>query len=126
MLNATRPQTVFEADPQYWQSGAIRSRLGDPADIPRLPFLRASVLNVQMDLGVLERSGNTYMTFRAGGANCDDLRLAYSKIMTEFEVVVDDDFGDLPQVAAILCWDASKTQRSLVWALLLPVDIHPS
>ncbi len=48
-------QTVFEADPKHWQSGAIRSRLGNPGDIPRLPFMRARLLNVEMDLGLLEK-----------------------------------------------------------------------
>ena len=93
----------MEADPQHWQSGAIRSRLGDPEDIPRLPFMRARVFNVEMDLGVLEKSGATYLRFGASGLSCDDLRLAYSKIMTEYEVVREegeDTVSDLPQVLA--------------------------
>ena len=91
-------QTIFEADPRHWQSGAIRSRLGNPGDIPRLPFLRAKVQNIEMDLGVLEKSQATYMEFNAGGVACDDLRLAYSKIMTEYEVYHEDEFQDLSMV----------------------------
>ena len=91
-------QTVLEADSRHWQSGAIRSRLGEPGDIPLLPFLRVRVHNVEMDLGVLARSGATYMEFAAGGATCDDLRLAYSKIMTEYEVYNDDTFDEGAEV----------------------------
>lgn len=91
---------MFEADSRHWQSGAIRSRLGDPGDIPLLPFLRVRVQAVEMDLGVLEQSGSTYMRFAAGGATCDDLRLAYSKIMTEYEVVTEDTFREADEVRA--------------------------
>lgn len=87
-------QTVLEANPRHWQSGAIRSRLGDPGDIPRLPFVRLRVQNIDMDLGVLEHSGATYMQFAVEGATCDDLRLAYSKIMTEYEVYNEDTFDE--------------------------------
>ena len=38
------------------------------------------------------------MQFHAGGAACDDLRLAYSKIVTEYEVYNEDDFEEMPQV----------------------------
>ena len=89
---------MFEADPRHWQSGAIRSRLGDPGDIPRLPFLRARLQNIEMDLGVLEKSEATYMEFNAGGVSCDDLRLAYSKIMTEYELYHEDEFPTMPEV----------------------------
>ena len=102
-------QTVFEADPCHWQSGTIRSRMGDPSDLDRLPFMRARVQNIEMDLGVLEKSGATYMQFNAGGAACDDLRLAYSKIMTEYEIYSEDAVSDLPQVS---CPDPSPRQRS--------------
>jgi hypothetical protein len=106
-------QTVFEADPKFWQSGAIRSRLGNPEDIPRLPFIRARLQNVEMDLGVLEKSGATYMQFHAGGAVCDDLRLAYSKIMTEYEVYNEDDFDEMPRVSL----DLITTPRSGLWTV---------
>ena len=102
-------QTVFEADPQHWQSGTIRSRMGDPSSLARLPFMRARVQNIEMDLGVLEKSGATYMQFNAGGAACDDLRLAYSKIMTEYEIYSEDAVSDLPQVS---CPDPSPRPRS--------------
>lgn len=92
-------QTVFEADPRHWQSGAIKSRLGNPGDIARLPFLRAKVQDVEMDLGLLEKSQATYMEFNAGGVVCDDLRLAYSKIMTEYEVYNEDEFEEMPDVS---------------------------
>ena len=92
-------QTIFEADPRHWQSGAIRSRLGNPGDIPMLPFMRATVQSVVMDLGLLEKSGATYMEFNAGGVACDDLRLAYSKIMTEYEVYKEDTFEESTDVS---------------------------
>ncbi len=112
-------QTVFEADPRHWQSGAIRSRLGNPGDIDRLPFLRAKVQNVEMDLGVLEKSQATYMEFNAGGVVCDDLRLAYSKIMTEYEVYHEDEFQEMPDVSCSNC------KQNLLFGLSLLQDIWP-
>jgi len=47
------------------------------------------------------RCGATYMQFHCGGAACDDLRLAYSKIMTEYEVYNEDDFEEMPRVLAL-------------------------
>ena len=82
-------QTILEADPRHWQSGAIKSRLGDPATLTRLPFLRAVVQDLSMDLGTLARTGATYMRFTAKYVAADDLRLAYSKIMTEYEVTAE-------------------------------------
>ena len=130
-------QTVFEADPRHWQSGAIRSRLGNPGDIARLPFLRAKVQDVEMDLGLLEKSQATYMEFNAGGVVCDDLRLAYSKIMTEYEVYNEDEFEEMPDVsfhpvgkieAGMISWEALQelcgkdrehTARMLAYTSLL-------
>ena len=102
---------MFEADPCHWQSGTIRSRMGDPSDLERLPFMRARVQNIEMDLGVLEKSGATYMQFNAGGAACDDLRLAYSKIMTEYEIYSEDAVSDLPQVSRPDPSPMAKVQR---------------
>lgn len=61
--------------------------------------MRARVQNIEMDLGVLEKSEATYMEFNAGGVACDDLRLAYSKIMTEYEVYHEDEFPDMAGVS---------------------------
>jgi len=47
----------------HWQSGAIRSRLGNPGDIPRLPFMCARLQNVEMDLGVLEKWASCPLIF---------------------------------------------------------------
>lgn len=60
--------------------------------------------DVEMDLGVLEKSQATYMEFNAGGVVCDDLRLAYSKIMTEYEVYNEDEFEEMPDVS---CYHSS-------------------
>ena len=106
-------QTVFEADPQYWQSGTIRSRLGDPANIQQLPFLRLHIHGVELDLGVLERSKATYLQLSAAAASCDDLRLAYSKIMTEYEVYSEDTFQDVPQVSRFPTPRESGSNRCL-------------
>lgn len=76
-----------------------------------LPFMRARVQNIVMDLGTLEKSGATYMEFNAGGVACDDLRLAYSKIMTEYEVYKEDDFPEHENVSS---WPLLQDQRSTV------------
>ena len=83
-------QSIFEADPAFWQSGAIHSRLGDVQDLSRLPFLRLKVQSIGLDLGLLAASKATYINFTAAELTVDDLRLAYSKIMTEYEVTDDE------------------------------------
>ena len=87
-------QSIFEADPAFWQSGAIHSRLGDTRDLSRLPFLRLKVQGIGLDLGLLAKSKATYVNFTAAEFTVDDLRLAYSKIMTEY-AVTDDEGSDV-------------------------------
>lgn len=87
-------QSIFEADPAFWQSGAIHSRLGDIRDLSRLPFLRIKVQGVGLDLGTLINSKATYIKITAADLAADDLRLAYSKIMTEYEVT-DEEGSDV-------------------------------
>lgn len=84
-------QSMFEADPAFWQSGAIHSRLGDINELARLPFLRLKIQGIGLDLGLLAASKATYISLTAAEVTLDDLRLAYSKIMTEYEVTDDED-----------------------------------
>lgn len=74
-------QAVMEAQASIWQSGAFRNVT--PSANGTLPFFRASITDVQMDMAKFERSGATYMQFDGSSIQADDLRLAYSKVMTD-------------------------------------------
>lgn len=74
-------QAVMEAQASIWQSGAFRNVT--PASTGTLPFFRAAITDVQMDLAIFEKSEATYMQFDGSSIHFDDLRLAYSKVITD-------------------------------------------
>ncbi|KAK9867091.1 hypothetical protein WJX84_006946 [Apatococcus fuscideae] len=82
---------VMEAQASIWQSGAFRNVT--PSATGTLPFFRAAITDIQMDLAIFERSGATYMQFDGSSIQADDLRLAYSKVMTD---AVEEDKGYTP------------------------------
>ena len=65
-------------------------------DLARLPFLRLKIQGIGLDVGTLATSHATYVNITATEMAMDDLRLAYSKIMTEYEVT-DDEGSDDPE-----------------------------
>lgn len=81
----------MEAQASIWQSGAFRNVT--PSATGTLPFFRASFTDVQMDMAKFERSGATYMQFDGSSIQADDLRLAYSKVMTD---AVEEERGFAP------------------------------
>ncbi len=85
-------QAVMEAQASIWQSGAFRNV--SPSSTGTLPFFRAAITDVQMDLAIFERSGATYMQFDGSSIKADDLRLAYSKVMTD---AVEEEKGFTPE-----------------------------
>ena len=82
----------MEAQASIWQSGAFRNVT--PSATGTLPFFRAAITAVQMDLAIFERSGATYMQFDGSSIQADDLRLAYSKVMTD---AVEEERGYTPE-----------------------------
>ena len=82
----------MEAQASIWQSGAFRNVT--PSSTGTLPFFRAAITDVQMDLAMFQRSGATYMQFDGSSIQADDLRLAYSKVMTD---AVEQERGFTPE-----------------------------
>ena len=72
-------QTLFEADPNMWQTGSFDNAASRKS--PVMPFAQGAVRNIKMDLVQLEGTGNTHMIISADSINIGDLRLAYSQIM---------------------------------------------
>lgn len=72
-------QTLFEADPELWQTGSFANAAAHKG--PLMPFGQGTVNQVKMDLVQLADSGNTHMVISADSITIDDLRLAYSQIM---------------------------------------------
>ena len=44
---------VFEAEPSIWQTGEIRSRIAEVANVKRLPFMRLKLQHACLDLATL-------------------------------------------------------------------------
>ena len=67
------------------------------ADVKRLPFLRIKLHDACLDLATLAESAATYINITTEQAACDDLRLAYCKVMTEYDVSGQDEGQEDPQ-----------------------------
>ena len=80
-------QVMLEAEPRQWQSGYARPG-GTPEQLH--PFLAGAFKQVVLDLAVLRDSGATHIGISAASVQADDLRLAYSPVLTQLDIVRKD------------------------------------
>lgn len=78
---------MLEAEPRQWQSGYARPG-GTPEQLH--PFLAGAFTQVALDLAVLRDSGATHIGVSAASVRADDLRLAYSPVLAQLEIIRKD------------------------------------
>ncbi|KAK9815754.1 hypothetical protein WJX72_009012 [[Myrmecia] bisecta] len=94
-LNIPQATSVFEADAALWQSDAFKHSLA--TSHTSLPFLKCVLTTVQMDLAVLRHSKSTHISITSSAVAADDLRLAYSHMLSEIENVPEHPAQALPR-----------------------------